>query len=797
MRSRWSAWIVTVALLAAACNQVGTTSTTNGNSNESGTQAGDVQEFVAEPIVFTPTTAWEHVLARIENGEVDLQTAIDAFSIAYGPITGNTVPEMEPGFYGSGTGPLRWLIGHWEELTETQRSEVEQILDRLTGPPPQAFGEMSGLTAVNFAIAPQGLVDDMVTNIEALTGHSLEATVVAKVAASAAAVEGNLAVTLGRNAAGGFTGEVATCEISFNPSSLNLGAAELTALAGHETLHCFDWDTGTIEQSTKRPPWVVEGIAEWAGEVLAGGSSLGATSWRDWLRANAGAALFGRTYDAIGFYAHLADSGVDVWSRVIPTMVAGQTSSEAAYQTMTEPASLETIDSWSPGYYRDPADALWDQDGPGITADHATIDQTPLFNESTFAIVAAPYAALFGDVEVTAEVVTFDSPGAGLAQLTDGSTHRLADLHGKVYCTIGQCSCPDGTNNAGTVFQQMPPGVMRIAPTGDTTGSEVTLLGWSLDRYCDDDRCHVGTWESVAWHVKRVIIGGWDVSMVIDSENRGFIDFNPAAPLLGVALGGHIDSFELVPVKIELGGKSRFDVEAKGPVVNIVAATGRMSMTAYVDLGDGWMPTGGTGSVPYGLANVAPTAMILCAGDSLLINGAIEFRRLSDEGELPAEAMDMTPTTAAGGGGDGDTPVTVGTLPTIDPCKLLSLEEVQSLFPEAEQPAIDDLGTTGLSQCSFGLALAVQVNPPMPPGLFGQGGEAFGITLVEIPGVGNWAAAQIGAAQPEFGIEESIWSVAAGNENGTVVLVPLVTVKPGSAEYTALVELLKLALSRL
>jgi len=80
---------------------------------------------------------------------------------------------------------------------------------------------------------------------------------------------------------------------------------------------------------------------------------------------------------------------------------------------------------------------------------------------------------------------------------------------------------------------------------------------------------------------------------------------------------------------------------------------------------------------------------------------------------------------------------------------------------------------------------------------FTDGAEMLDVTILEIPGVGDWALAQINEPDPTFGIEESVLLVAAGNSKGRVALVPWVEVFPGTPEFDALVDLLELALSRL
>jgi hypothetical protein len=71
--------------------------------------------------------------------------------------------------------------------------------------------------------------------------------------------------------------------------------------------------------------------------------------------------LFKRTYDAIGFFAHLASSGISPWSR-FPAMFAA-TSNTAAYNVSVS-LSAEFLDSEASSFFRDPGlGPEWDTRG--------------------------------------------------------------------------------------------------------------------------------------------------------------------------------------------------------------------------------------------------------------------------------------------------------------------------------------------------------------------------------------------------------------------------------------------------
>jgi hypothetical protein len=777
------------ALLLASCSS-GDGGPDGGPDGDSSTPTSDTATSrLTEP---PPTTAWEAVLAGLTD-EPSLQTAIDAFSLAFQPIAGATPVTLPPGFAGSGSGPLRWLLAHWDELDDAQRAAVDATIAAWEE---GATSESLGLARKPAAELPVALVNDMVVNFETLLGRQLVATIVVKAAASAGEVDKAWAVAIPRDSAGGYNGPQATCTIVIAPDGLAMSGNALVALIAHEVFHCFEADVGTVAKSLKRPPWIVEGMAEWAGEVLAGGSQVGAGYWDAWL-SNPWRMLFKRAYDAVGFYAHVDDNGVEMWDVVDAAIAASDSGSAAAYQTLVGAGTTDLVESWAAGYFRDPSQApQWDQSGPGITPAKGPIDKVTLDDLSSHTFDAPPYSAYVAEVDAVAEVITIESPGRGLALLTDGTTSTLADLHGTVFCTKGECVCPEGSPLEGTPFVPLAPGPVRIAPTGDTSGSHVVMIGWTLDRFCQGQRCEAGTWTSSAWHVPRVITGGTGAELVITPEGEGFIDWSAATDLYGAAVGGTLETgMELVAVKVDVEGASHFFLKNEGAGARVISSAGSMSLTTYVDLGQGWMETGDSSVSSYSpFAKINQDAKFRCGGNSLLLNNSIEFRRVSDEAEIPPEASQYTPTTA---GGDGGTQGTVGQLPTLDPCALIPLAEVQKRFPGATAPTGPDPASASLVQCVYPGIMVVQVFPPMPATTFTGDAEALDLIVAPIANVGDWAVAEVTKADPQFNLDMGVLLVASGTSTATISIVPYVDVAPSGATYNALVELLAIAIAAL
>src|SRR5207247_4061294 len=123
--------------------------------------------------------------------------------------------------------------------------------------------------------------------------------------------------------------------------------------------HCFEADLfpdlGTYVgiNRTHASAWVIEGAAEWGSDSIAGSDEGNPYHWTEYL-LEPGRPLFSRSYDALGYYAHLAESGHDPWGVIDSMLVAvvggGNEAAFTASLSGGNPAS--TLDSWASGYAR-------------------------------------------------------------------------------------------------------------------------------------------------------------------------------------------------------------------------------------------------------------------------------------------------------------------------------------------------------------------------------------------------------------------------------------------------------------
>ena len=153
------------------------------------------------------------------------------------------------------------------------------------------------------------------------------------------------------------SGEANHCSIYVNPSGQRLAGQDWLNVLAHETFHCFQammMPSGALNAYRIDGKWLIEGQAEWvaAQPNIAGPRSDEPVWWRNYL-TRPELPLFSHTYDAIGFYAHLAESGVNPWT-VFAAMLQAP-NNVAAYHAAADGGGNRFLDSWASGYFRDPS----------------------------------------------------------------------------------------------------------------------------------------------------------------------------------------------------------------------------------------------------------------------------------------------------------------------------------------------------------------------------------------------------------------------------------------------------------
>lgn len=311
--------------------------------------------------------AWDALLESVPPGQaIPKDVALKAWAMTLGPMPGVTVTH-DGSAPPCGFMPMVWTLGHWNSLTPEQQQAVHaRVADGPVRAARRPFAEGLAASITGFGLdettcnVPQS---PPWTDAERATARAMVTSIMAEITRRTGqpfrdAIEyrfvdrryvggprdgacgqtpaqtyinagwtpiGRLIESFGRTSASG------TCLVEFG--KLVVEAPHVArSLVAHELFHCFQLDAfeGTVQDYTVMSnvdrgshAYIVEGAAAWVGEELAGGTEFSVHWWGRYLRGvpvqrNPGELdLLHRSYDAIGFYAHLDALGAPVWQRVI------------------------------------------------------------------------------------------------------------------------------------------------------------------------------------------------------------------------------------------------------------------------------------------------------------------------------------------------------------------------------------------------------------------------------------------------------------------------------------------------
>jgi hypothetical protein len=439
-------------------------------------------------------TPYEQLWAQVRpDGTVSKEVALQAFALAIAPLPGVTPPggAATPLYErADGTFAIDWLAPYVDELTPDQKAAVQAALTpNQSAPAITPSADQSDMVLVADDITQayyDGLVHDAIPKEAARLGRGLNLTPdvtinpfeVCEVNPQTKKCEDALAYT---NTFFGIFGAQG-CHIFVNPSLTSTGdGPSLRATMAHETFHCFQIDYLDQNGSHYVPSWIWEGEAEYAGESIAGPSMVGQGWWRTYL-TTIQVPLYERGYDALGFYQHMSEEGIDPWEH-FDAMLAVSTDNDAAFKASGADADV-FLDTWASGEFRDGSlGGAWNAQGPWNVSDRSEPVKSSVGNGDT--------VALGTPKQVNEDVAV--SSGADLVELTTSQGHiRLhtdppgdeTDTAERWLCTAaGGCKCPDGEAYAGPDYDTVASD-FQLALTGGLTGASGTLTGRSFDQFC-------------------------------------------------------------------------------------------------------------------------------------------------------------------------------------------------------------------------------------------------------------------------------------------------------------------------
>jgi hypothetical protein len=563
--------------------------TASGCGASRGTGGQATAASVARP---APVSAWQQTLDRVgRRGKVSKATALSAFALAIGPMPGARRPAGPAQVIASGTVAVQWVLGHWGQLNGRQRRAVRADLGVPARPAartaatrrgPAATPARTELTSLDISEAgtrPAAPAPAAGPDLPCLAGDAgatgayrsqlagIESDIAAHVGAgpfspdvyfsvNTAQLEGAATKMYTYGCTGTqvtASGPVSGCTIHVNPA-VSGGAfppAEVHDFLIHELLHCYLFlHLGAAYY--QMPAWYVEGAAMWAMTELGSGSTIESKDWLAYLDTPS-SPLFGRTYDALGFFVHLAETGTDVWHKIMPMgqALAGGGSAAGWRAAAPTPAFL---DSWGSGYAqgRYPGTA-WQTSGPHLPHYEGPVPQASVDDGQTITVHAPATATAISHVDLDAQVVVLTDTGPGRPDgrlsLDDGADATLAQAAGTTYATGSQASCPAGTADAGTPLTPISSGLHYVTVTGGLDAASVQVTGQSLASYCARTAapCVVGTWTSARAQAADPSLftehGGAGVTMKVGADGSVSIDFDGMAPIFMTSSNGTADHF--------------------------------------------------------------------------------------------------------------------------------------------------------------------------------------------------------------------------------------------------------------
>lgn len=451
------------------------------------------------------------------------QAALDAFATLVAPIPGGNAKHGEVPRNVSGTVALASLLGHYRELDSDQRKAArEAVLGgeavSLTLSPQRPTGSSrlaSWRSEVGASLPSKVTLNDFRRVLRNVVGKFKtwfpnlpipDDPVIVVSTTEYAAAHFSTAPATYKNGPLDFvtTGPVDVCAIGIQKKGISLAEevqAGLTptwvlesALA-HELIHCSQFlagdDVAVWLDDNRRPRWLTEGSANWGGAkyayeltqtpanqslpVLADGKPLFGPYWDKYLGKDEDDTnappkpLFTRSYDGLGFFAHIENSGADPWStmfRMYQAVIHSGEIDSAAFLQANQSANFAT--RWAMGMVRQQQlGPDWETSGPGISE---YVPRLETRNVADTQISLSVAAGATDRQEVTfkdrnKKILVLDTFASHVGLYWKGGTSGAQEVIPssfpptvRAYCLDpGGCSCPKGQTYSGEYKLISPP----------------------------------------------------------------------------------------------------------------------------------------------------------------------------------------------------------------------------------------------------------------------------------------------------------------------------------------------------
>jgi hypothetical protein len=278
--------------------------------------------------------------------------------------------------------------------------------------------------------------------------------------------------------------EVVGAKITIYGEARSLGEGIRKGVIAHEVFHIFEARIArTYAADRALPGWLVEGAANWVESDLVSGDESVGRWWKVYLESPT-TELFKRVYDAVGFFGHMASSGISPWGR-FKAMFLAKSSDEAWNDAVG--AQTGYLDSEASSFFREAhLGAEWEQTGPNVPgpkeARAKPVEVTVSASGKPAVLSAKPHADGIYNVSIKTAAPSKTSPPAEPAVevvLKSGNARIAATEGGHVNEAItGQillCSDPKGCSTPDCPKHYVPFLRGHIAVTGGADGGSVTL----------------------------------------------------------------------------------------------------------------------------------------------------------------------------------------------------------------------------------------------------------------------------------------------------------------------------------
>jgi len=448
-------------------------------------------------------TFWERLESTPSepDGPLGLELSLQAFAYTFGGLPGVTLPDTPPepkGFGVSGSGPIRWVLRHWDKLTAEQQAAVATVLAPVDTPRLRMNGQ-DDKTKAEAVLRP--VVDQMVTDIGAKLGRAMPKPTVKLVDIentfedgspsfgwSMVFANGDVLLPSGTRSVIQFDQPAVGCNIYLPPSLWRTTTTAIPpdarATIAHEIGHCYQgFGYPTLGAYRAAPRWVIEGGAEFIGTDYTKHAVRGGINWRNYLKIPT--PLIKRTYSAVGWWFHLQHVGHDPW-RTMPGIWAASTTADSTSYVLANGDLDDVYDTWASSFLRAPGfgDA-WEVHGADVPADVPPFERIRA-SGGTLAVPA--YDARVARVSPVTEpingvdtilLVTANQPIRAHDQGTVEDVHIAA----ADYCLGGRCVCPSDTERAGEQIKRIQQPLWLAVPGGET-GTAVTTDTMTMKDYC-------------------------------------------------------------------------------------------------------------------------------------------------------------------------------------------------------------------------------------------------------------------------------------------------------------------------